>query len=180
MKKLMTIVATIAVAISANAATLKWGSGAITLANGDTASKGAVTGYLFLLTADTYSNLEKNTTGKALSDAVYASYGSSLTDKSATGTSSNRGAITLTDPTAYSNGNTAYAAILYIEGDNYMGNIGMYTFTSDLNYSMSDMASKIGGVSTAADTAWSSVPEPTSGLLMLLGICGLALRRRRA
>ena len=27
---------------------------------------------------------------------------------------------------------------------------------------------------------WQSVPEPTSGLLMLLGMAGLALRRRRA
>lgn len=27
---------------------------------------------------------------------------------------------------------------------------------------------------------WAAVPEPTSGLLMLLGIAGLALRRRRA
>ena len=31
---------------------------------------------------------------------------------------------------------------------------------------------------TAAD--WSAVPEPTSGLLMLLGVAGLALRRKRA
>ena len=31
-----------------------------------------------------------------------------------------------------------------------------------------------------ANTATSSVPEPTSGLLMLLGVAGLALRRRRA
>ena len=28
--------------------------------------------------------------------------------------------------------------------------------------------------------AWNAVPEPTSGLLMLLGMAGLALRRRRA
>ena len=27
---------------------------------------------------------------------------------------------------------------------------------------------------------WAAVPEPTSGLLMLLGMAGLALRRRRA
>ncbi|MGN0545207.1 MAG: PEP-CTERM sorting domain-containing protein [Acutalibacteraceae bacterium] len=27
---------------------------------------------------------------------------------------------------------------------------------------------------------WAAVPEPTSGLLMLLGIAGLALCRRRA
>ena len=82
----------------------------------------------------------------------------------------------------YANGDTAYAAILYVEGDNYMGNVATYTLTSDLNYSMSDLSTKIGGLSTGAATAWSTaaVPEPTSGLLMLLGMAGLALRRRRA
>ena len=36
-------------------------------------------------------------------------------------------------------------------------------------------------LSTAGTTfAGSPVPEPTSGLLMLLGVAGLALRRRRA
>ena len=29
-------------------------------------------------------------------------------------------------------------------------------------------------------TKWQSIPEPTSGLLLLLGVAGLALRRRRA
>lgn len=44
------------------------------------------------------------------------------------------------------------------------------------------------GTATANQTAslnassgtWTAVPEPTSGLLMLLGMAGLALRRRRA
>ncbi len=31
-----------------------------------------------------------------------------------------------------------------------------------------------------SNTGWTAVPEPTSGLLMLLGMAGLALRRRRA
>ena len=39
-----------------------------------------------------------------------------------------------------------------------------------------------GNMTTQTQTAgnWQSVPEPTSGLLMLLGMAGLALRRRRA
>ena len=32
---------------------------------------------------------------------------------------------------------------------------------------------------TQADGAWATVPEPTTALLMLLGVAGLALRRRR-
>lgn len=32
----------------------------------------------------------------------------------------------------------------------------------------------------AAGSSWQAVPEPTSGLLMLVGLAGLALRRRRA
>ena len=35
-------------------------------------------------------------------------------------------------------------------------------------------------VSTQNSANWAAVPEPTSGLLMLLGMAGLALRRRRA
>ena len=37
------------------------------------------------------------------------------------------------------------------------------------------------GISTAGPSSWSTeaVPEPTSGLLMLVGLAGLALRRRR-
>jgi len=31
-----------------------------------------------------------------------------------------------------------------------------------------------------ASSAWTAVPEPTSGLLMLLGVAGLALKRKRA
>ena len=34
--------------------------------------------------------------------------------------------------------------------------------------------------SQAENTNWQSIPEPTSGLLLLLGVAGLALRRRRA
>ena len=37
-----------------------------------------------------------------------------------------------------------------------------------------------GAFETNGGGSWSSVPEPTSGLLMLLGVAGLALKRKRA
>lgn len=180
MKKLMILAAVVVASIMANAATLKWGSGTITLANSSTAGKDAVTAYLFLIDSTTYNTLAANTTGKAMSDAVYASYGSSLASADASKSTNAKGVATITDPNAYGNGSTAYAALLYIEGDNYMGNVATYTFTSDLDYTMSDLTLSLGGAGTTP-TAWSTaaVPEPTSGLLMLLGMASLALRRRR-
>ena len=183
MKKLMILAAAVVATVAANAAAITWGSGTVYLSDGTTkAGKDAVTAYLFLIDATTYSTLAANTTGAALSDAVYAAYGSSLGSAAASKGTTAKGIANLADPTVYANGNTAYAAILYVEGDNYMGNVATYTLTSDLDYSVSDLSTKIGGLTTGAATAWSTaaVPEPTSGLLMLLGMAGLALRRRRA
>ena len=182
MKKLMILAVAVVASVVANAAAITWGSGTIYLADSSKAGKDAVTGYLFLIDATTYSTLAANTTGAALSDAVYAAYGSSLGSADASKATTAKGIANIADPTTYANGDTAYAAILYVEGDNYMGNVATYTLTSDLNYSMSDLSTKIGGLSTGAATAWSTaaVPEPTSGLLMLLGMAGLARRRRRA
>ena len=58
-----------------------------------------------------------------------------------------------------------------------------YAMVSDPNKAYSGMAGKFTASGTfSASTPWqtASVPEPTSGLLMLLGVAGLALRRRRA
>ena len=182
MKKLMLAITVVALGISANAAALKWGSGTVTLADSTTAGKDTVSASLFLVDATTYATYAAYTSGKELSDAVYAAYGSATA--SATATTSKKGVATITDPTTYANGSTAYGIILYTEGDNYMGNVATYTFTSDMDSTIGDLSMTIGGDvgggSTA--TAWSTaaVPEPTSGLLLLLGMAGLALKRKRA
>ena len=184
MKKLMVMLCAGAIAAFAHGAAMTWGSGAISLPGGGSAGAGDVTAYLFVIDSTAYTTLSANTTGAALSDAVWASYGSSLASADATKVSVKKGnKADLVDPTTYGKGDTVYAAILYVtkDEDYYMGNVGSYTFEADVTYSESGMASLIGGATSGTTaTAWQSVPEPTSGLLLLLGMAGLALKRKRA
>ncbi|MBR2939337.1 MAG: PEP-CTERM sorting domain-containing protein [Kiritimatiellae bacterium] len=58
-----------------------------------------------------------------------------------------------------------------------------YAIVSDLNKEYSGMASKYTTSGNFSGASWSDVPapvipEPTTGLLVLLGVAGLALRRR--
>ena len=86
----------------------------------------------------------------------------------------------LSDSTAY----TAYIIVFntaeITDASSYFitGTQDFTTYSGDFSVDVTFGNQKT--ASTAA--AWStvSVPEPTSGLLMLLGVAGLALRRRRA
>ncbi len=186
MKKLMMAIAVSAFAVCANAASIVWNSGTVLDPNGDVANK-SVTAYLWVIDAETYATYSSIADGAAMSTKVYDAYGSSTATAYASGTTNKKGVINLTDDSkSYSEGNTAYAAILYTYGTGddmkYMGNVGAVTFESALDAESGYMSENIFGSATAAATAWSTaaVPEPTSGLLMLLGMAGLALRRRRA
>ena len=57
-----------------------------------------------------------------------------------------------------------------------------YAMVSALNQAFSGMDSKyaVGGAFSSSTPWTETVPEPTTGLLVLLGVAGLALRRRRA
>jgi hypothetical protein len=185
MKKLMVLAAVAVAAFASNAASIKWESGTISLPDGSAASSAnKPVAYLFLLNATEYASYSSYTDGAALSNAIWADYGTQLASADATKTATNKGVANLTDPTTYSNGDTAYAAIIYTDTqdgkDYWMGNVATITLDSDLDRSVSDLSLKIGGTGNATAWATASVPEPTSGLLMLLGMAGLALRRRRA
>ena len=193
MKKLMIALAIAAMAVIGNAAVVNWGAGTITEPGGATANK-SVTGYLFVLTADQYSALNTaygtatgSSAGEKMATTVWNAYGSKLDTASATGTSSKKGALTLTDDTKdYGAGDSAYAALIYTYGSGddlkYIGNIGTVTLDSAMDVDVSAMSISIFGDSTKGATAWTAaaVPEPTSGLLLLLGMAGLALKRKRA
>lgn len=184
MKKLVILAVAVVASVVTNAAAIEWGSGTITLADSTAAGKDTVTGYLFLVDATTYATYTSITDAKALSDAVYAAYGSKTASATQTGSSTKKSIVKLSDTTVYSSESTAYGIILYTEGDNYMGNYATYTFDSSMDVTIGNLAVTIGGDigGGATATAWSTaaVPEPTSGLLLLLGMAGLALKRKRA
>ena len=187
MKKLMIALAIAAVAATSNAASVNWGAGTVLEPSGATANK-SVTGYLFLIDSATFTTLSASATdGSTLSAAVWGAYGDKLGDAYASGTTSKRGALTLIDDSKpYGAGETAYAALIYTYGTGddlqYIGNIGSAEFTSAMDVDMAGMALNILGDTTKGATAWTAaaVPEPTSGLLLLLGMAGLALKRKRA
>ena len=184
MKKLMIAFTAAAMAVSVNAATVTWGSGTITLPSGTQAGKDAVTAYLFTVTESVYNSYASYSDAAKLSTDIYAAYKGSLGTANATKTSNAKGVAKLSDDTDYAAG-TYYAIVLYTATDSgieyYMGNYGMQTVESTMDVELTGLANTLGGAGTTT-TAWSTaaVPEPTSGLLLLLGVAGLALKRKRA
>ena len=183
MKKLMIALAVAAMAVVGNAAAVNWNSGTIALPSGSQAGKGAVTASLFIVDASTYATYAAYTDATALSDAVYAAYGSATATATKSSTAKGAANISYGD---YSAGTTVYAVLLYTttesEKDYWLGNYGTATLQSAQDMSVGDLSLTLGGSGGTTSTAWSTaaVPEPTSGLLLLLGMAGLALKRKRA
>lgn len=104
------------------------------------------------------------------------------------------GIVNVTGAESYTDGQQVYAAILYLHNkenadgsftgdiDFYMANLATGEAT-DAGNSVTELGNTFGGSTGSAATVWTetaAIPEPTSGLLLLLGMAGLALRRRRA
>lgn len=180
MKKLMFMLAAIAMAVSVHAASVSWSTVAMyNEAGSKVADKATV--YVYLMDADAYTGLTD----------IWGTYGSDVkaggttADASkATGKYNHKATIDAPNGTAVAN-TTYYAAIIatYGTGDDmkYYAEKASVTTGDDGNASYSFGVGKLDAAATAAG-AWTtaSVPEPTSGLLMLVGLAGLALRRKRS
>ena len=180
MKKLMFMLAAVAVAACTQAASVSW-----TCTNVKDGTGSAISGIAYFVNAAT------------LSQETLAGY-----TKASDFTTALSGMYSWTPETAgkYTNADGVANATLGLSdataSQAYLVVFDTATITDASHYYMTEVKSfdtyagtmtqnvKWGSQSTASQAAgaWTSVsvPEPTSGLLLLVGMAGLALRRRRA
>ena len=171
MKKLV-LLASIAVAAMSQAASVSWASGAGIKGPGDAyMAAGEIKMYVFeFASQEAYDSADV-----AKLDVTKATL-SGATTKSTTG-------ITLVDSTTYGAGDTIYSAVVftatYDGKDYYRGDKLAVQEVDALDGAVNFTTLKNKGSWTASGGS-SDIPEPTSGLLLVLGGAMLALRRKRA
>ena len=182
MKKLLIIAATAIAAGVANAAAVSWNVTGIAQDPAGT----AYTGYkLYLCDASVY------TASVLATDLAAGKFDKLATDgfvQATAGTVQQGTSTSAKIASTYSGGDytagdsfTFYTLVLNGEGSAAT----YFTISADVTKTAPNAGAlqmSFANLSTNAQTSWTAaaVPEPTSGLLMLLGMAGLALRRRRA
>ena len=189
MKKLIMLTSVVMTACALNAAQYVWGFGAGDYEdiNGDRdATYGVYTGgkaFLYLgtvMASESAFDLSAATLiDTATFDADMYTYGNANTD-----------ALSSSDLVTSTAAGQAFSLILVDNAvstlDEYTGNYVLYNGSSVESAvpgaTVSYYAEFMQGDNPIAATDWATmgVPEPTSGLLMLLGMAGLALKRKRA
>lgn len=178
MKKIVIAVVAVCAAVVANAATVKWTASNIS-------PSGSSTSYYAVLVDATGSTW----TAADVAQSLIAGNFSGTTLWAGAGTYNDTKKIvaissgTVTAPAGYdSNQELSYIGLLFdassaSAAQNYIAITGDSPVAGQ--FSAQGLLSVASG--SQSGKAWTAaVPEPTTGLLMLLGIAGLALRRRRA
>ena len=189
MKKLMIAFGLVAIAaVSAQAAKVKWSVSGVTPYGSDTDT----TGYYMACFCQSvnWTDNQDNKTSIADATAWAASKGATTTGVHVLGTAelddAGSGATAsafATMQNIWKNSNASGAkagdffAVIFNSDDISTATAYMVTTVSNIKFSTTAATTQTASVGAGT---WTAVPEPTSGLLLLLGMAGLALKRKRA
>lgn len=186
MKKIM-LIAAIVCAAAVNAATVNWNTGTSVKPDGSTsAASGTLNIYVWVVAESVYNST-------AIED-IWGTYGnatiSSITGFTASKTGLGGAAGGKAAIADVANDTTLYGIIITTYDSDKDGTVDLYAANkavgsvneSGTATSPTVLAKYLYGQNGGTPVTWESaaVPEPTTGLLVLLGIAGLALKRRRA
>jgi len=186
MKKLMFMLSAVVMAVGVQAASVNWTCTYVQAGN----ESDTVSGVAYFLTTDMLAYSDAQALAGKGADAITTALGSAYSFIGSGGTFTVKAANAVPNATLGLADGTSYDAYLMIFDTPTVTDSSNFYLTSTkslLTYSGADDSVKVSWGSQYDNTktagAWSSagaVPEPTSGLLMLVGLAGLALRRRRA
>ena len=170
MKKILVSFIGLVMTVVCNAAAVSWNSGAVYKASDISSKVGRdVTDYL--VTVSFFSDATGKTAVQGLSGTLSSGV-------------SGAGSKYSGEAKGFSNG-TKYYVQMIITTAGYEAKSSIVSFTTlstgdtSLNFASGVGFDETYTFDTSKSGTWQAVPEPTSGLLMLLGAAGLALKRKR-
>lgn len=179
MKKLMFMLAAAVAVVSAQAASVKWTCTNVYAPNGTDKMKGIA----YFVNASTLSqdSLASLNGASAFTEALSGMYSWTPTTAGNYGATATNAELGFADSSDYTGYLLIFDTATITDESKYYTTsvkpVATYAGTETASVSFMSQATP-----SRAEGAWTSVnvPEPTSGLLMLIGLAGLALRRKRA